>query len=262
MEQNQNMMQMPVLFVGHGSPQNITQSNPFTKELASLGKAITPKAILMISAHWMTEKMMLQQASLQKPLYDFYGFPKELYEVEYLPSGWSDEQLSLLQQTKLSFDLIQDRALDHGVWAVLMHMYPEANIPVVQLSMPSGLSFLEYFEIGQRLQTLRQEGVLIVGSGNIVHNLGQIDWALDADPKPWALEFDQEVKKTLQENNFSRFLDPGFAKLESFRHAHPTTEHWIPLMYCLGANDEKDHISFHCEFFQNASISMRSVLFS
>lgn len=259
---DQKSARMPSLFVGHGSPMNLVESNTFTQTLSQLGERIKPQAILVISAHWLDSESLLQNSTEQNQIYDFYGFPKPLFEITYRPSGWTNELSKQLELSPFSFHTITTRGLDHGTWAVLYHMYPKANLPVVQLSIPRGLGLNEYFEIGQKLSILREQGVLIIGSGNIVHNLRQIDWNMDAPPMDWSVEFDKKVESHINAKQFDRLLNIDQEEKELFNLSHPTTEHYVPLAYILGTVHPSDQISYPCQFIQNGSISMRSVLFA
>jgi len=186
------MGKMPVLFLGHGSPMNIILKNSFTESLVQLGRGMpTPKAILVVSAHWQTKGTFITTAKVPDIIYDFYGFPQELYDVTYPCPGASAQMegfSSVLESAGIGYD--NQRGLDHAAWAVLKHMYPKANIPTMELSLDYGKSPQEHYNLAKKLAPLREQGVLIIGSGNIVHNLRVIDWNIDADPYKWAVNFD------------------------------------------------------------------------
>ncbi|MCC7459834.1 MAG: 4,5-DOPA dioxygenase extradiol [Proteobacteria bacterium] len=254
---------MPVLFIGHGSPMNALATNRFTQTLAKLGQEIPkPKAILCISAHWLTEGSWLTNMEFPRTIHDFYGFPQPLFDIRYDAPG--SQWLALqTQKTVQSYHLQLDNemwGLDHGTWSVLRHMYPKADIPVVQLSINQTRTFEFHYELGQQLRALREEGVLIVGSGNIVHNLRTISWDPEAKAFDWATEFDEWVKSKLEKKDFTPLIQDS-KNTEAGKLSIPTDEHYIPLLYALGASKEEDQVRFVYEGIENASISMRTVLF-
>lgn len=257
---------MPVLFIGHGSPMNVILDNDFTRMLAAWGKRLPrPRAIMVVSAHWLTSGTYVTCMERPRTIHDFYGFPEELYKIKYLCSGAPAEaQLAVdaAQMAKVECD--HDWGLDHASWAVLKHMYPEADIPVFELSLdysfndwkPKPISY--HYEIASGLAAMRRQGVLIIGSGNIVHNLARIDWDTDAGPDsfPWALEFDSIVKRNL--------LGANHKDLIHFNHmgssaplAVPTPDHYLPMIYAIALQEKGEPLSFTHEGFQNGSISMR-----
>ena len=246
----------PALFVGHGNPMNAIEENLFIASLNNLGKNLQkPKAVLVISAHWSApyNAVSLHESEL---LYDMYGFPKELYMVTY-PAKNADFLIPQLQNM-ISDLRVEKRALDHGVWSVLLHLFPDADVPVIQLCINSKFSMREHFEMGKALGVLREEGVMIVGSGNVTHNLreavlGDKDASVDA----WAKEFDGFVKDALVSHDFDALID--FEIRQRYAHlAHPTKEHFIPLLYIAGAsmNDEKNRFVY--EGIEHGNLSMRS----
>ena len=253
-------MKQPVLFLGHGSPMNAIAENNFTKKLNKLAQEIPiPKAILIISAHWETKGSWLTGMEKPKTIHDFYGFPKSLYEVQY-PAPGSPELVSKIQKTIKTPSIHNDQnqwGLDHGTWSVLRHMYPNANIPIVQLSIDKTKPFEYHYELGQQISFLREHGVLIMGSGNIVHNLKKISWQEDAPIHDWALEFDQWVKKRAQERDFESLVKKA-ANTKAGQLSIPTPEHYLPLLYVLGAGGKDGDLIFDIEEIQNASIAMRS----
>ncbi|MEZ4846751.1 MAG: 4,5-DOPA dioxygenase extradiol [Bdellovibrionota bacterium] len=254
---------MPVLFIGHGNPMNALATNHFTESLAKLGQELPkPKAILCISAHWLTEGSWLTNMEFPRTIHDFYGFPQPLFDIQYNAPG--SHWLALLTQKVVKKQPLQldDHAwgLDHGTWSVLRHMYPKADIPVVQLSIDPTQSFDFHYELGQQLQALREEGVLIIGSGNIVHNLKTISWDTKAKPFDWAIEFDQWAKSKIETKDFAPLIHDS-KKSESGRLSIPTDDHYIPLLYVLGASNSEDAVQFTYEGIENASISMRTALF-
>ncbi len=246
----------PALFVGHGNPMNAIGDNLFIASLNNLSKTLQkPKAVLVISAHWSApyNAVSVHESEL---LYDMYGFPKELYMVTYKAKN-ADFLIPQLQ--KIVPDLrVEKRALDHGVWSVLVHLFPDADIPVLQLSINTKFSMKEHFEMGKALEVLREEGVMIVGSGNVTHNLreavlGEKDAPVDA----WAKEFDGFVKDALLTRDFDALID--FEISQRYAHlAHPTKEHFIPLLYIAGASKNDEKSRFVYEGIEHGNLSMRS----
>lgn len=255
---------MPILFIGHGSPMNAIQKNDYTNCLGHLGQSLpTPKAILVISAHWMTDGTWLTHMSNPKTIHDFYGFPDKLFQIQYSAPGnpvLAEKIRNTIKDVKINLDE-SSWGLDHGAWSVLCHMYPKANIPVVQLSLDMAKPADFHFKLGKELKFLRKEGVLVLASGNIVHNLRKIKWEEGAPAYDWALVFDEWVKNNLIQRNFSALLN-DVMQSEAGRLSVPTQEHYYPLLYVLGAANRENQISFDFEGMQNGSISMRCVRFS
>ncbi|MEM9068756.1 MAG: 4,5-DOPA dioxygenase extradiol [Myxococcota bacterium] len=254
---------MPVLFVGHGSPMNAIEDNRWSRGFRRLAEGIpTPRAILAVSAHWTTRGTLLTADAAPRTIHDFGGFPQALHEVQYPARGRPE----LAERVTTLVDLAEATTrhgwgLDHGTWSVLRHMYPDASTPVVQMSLNRRLAPAEHLEVGRALRTLRSQGVLIVGSGNIVHNLRDAIARMrgrDATPR-WAMAFDQDVTNQLRQHDH-RALSAQLVTPEG-RQAHPTPEHFLPLLVCVGASDAADDIRFPVEGFDWGSISMRSVLF-
>lgn len=246
---------MPSLFIGHGSPMNVIMDNSFTQHLRKLGQTYKPKKILIISAHWVTAGTQVHAHVNPKTIYDFYGFPNELYQIKYPAPG--DPMLA--NELRMIAQLDHDWGFDHGTWSILHHMYPNADIPVVQLSLNHSLTLKEHFQLAKELQKLREEGVMIIGSGNIVHNLRAYDRSVNAPTPDWSQEFDDYVTKALA-NNHQELHDLKNEKL--FRMAHPSTEHYLPLLYTVGASTNSDSLTFPHTGFEGGSLSMRSVLFN
>lgn len=257
---------MPVIFVGHGSPMNAIEDTAWSRGFAQLGQSIEqPRAILAISAHWYINGTYITADTHPKTIHDFGGFPQALFEVQYPAPG----KVSLAQKVRQLIG--QERAglstswgLDHGTWSVLKWMYPEANIPVIQLSMDRRLSPQQHYDIGRSLLELREEGVLIMGSGNIVHNLrdavGRMQ-SRDLRTPDWAKNFDEDTFKRLTQRDTSNILTQ-WRDSDDGRRAHPTPEHWLPMIYAYAATDEKDQVSSPVEGFDWGSLSMRNVTFS
>lgn len=253
-------VRMPALFIGHGSPMNAIQNNNYTKILQTLGTTISkPKAIVVISAHWMTEGTWVTEMTRPKTIHDFYGFPQELHKIQY-PAPGSPGTAKLIQELVSYPKIHGDQemwGLDHGTWAVLRHIYPNADVPVLQLSLDLAQPPQYHFNLGQQIAKLRDNGVLILGSGNLVHNLRQIRWEPNAKPYDWAVEFDEWVKKKLINRDFGAVMH-DFHNSTAGKLSVPTLDHYYPLHYILGAAHDSDALTFEYEELQNGSISMRS----
>jgi 4,5-DOPA dioxygenase extradiol len=256
-------MRMPVVFIGHGSPMNALADNVFTRRLGALGRRLPkPRAILCVSAHWVTAGTFITRMAKPKTIHDFYGFPPDLFAVQY-PAPGSVEIADLIRST-VADPLIQpdeqDWGLDHGAWSILRHMYPEADIPVLQLSIDGTRHDEHHFDLGRRLMPLRDQGILILGSGNIVHNLNLINWDAGAPPYPWAVQFDNWVAACLEKREFKPLYDDILSS-EAARLSIPTPEHYRPLLYVLGAVDGDDTLRVEHEGIEHGSISMRCISF-
>ena len=251
---------MPVVFIGHGSPMNALSDNAFTDSLALLGKNIEhPKAILVISAHWLTmNKTYVSVNPFPKTIYDFGGFPEELYKVKYEPKGSPEFAKEVISEVK-SIGILEEHqmGLDHGAWSVLRHIYPAADIPTFQMSIDFSKPAQYHFELAKELQNLRNKGVLILSSGNIVHNLRQIKWG-ETNPQPfdWAVEFDAIVANKLDEGKFADLADfKTFGNISSL--AHPSIDHYLPMVYSVGMINPNEEIKYTYEGLEMGSISMR-----
>ncbi len=256
---------MPVLFIGHGSPMNGIEDNEFSLRWASLAREIpTPKAVLVVSAHWLSEGTKITAMDFPTTIHDFMGFPKELYNVQYNAPGspaLAKETISLLHSTHAVPD--HDWGLDHGAWAVVKHMYPEAIIPVLQLSIDYTRGPQYHFDLAKELNGLRKKGVLIIGSGNMVHNLKMVDWNKINEREfgfAWALKMDHLFKKLISRGDPSPLINYENLGHEA-RLAIPTPEHYLPLLYTLGLKNTKDDISFFNDKAVGGSITMTSVKF-
>ena len=253
-------MRMPVLFVGHGSPMNAIEENSYTKTLRNLAQSLpVPKSVCVVSAHWVTSGCHVLTAGQPKTIHDFYGFAKPLYEVNYPAPGAPDEAKRLAFEHHLVAD--HRWGFDHGTWSVLRHLYPEANIPVFQVSLDHGRTFPEHVALGRELLQLRDQGVLILGSGNLVHNLHQINWQMSDAAYPWALEFDGRVKQAIENRDIAALSSPDKWGESLLANAHPTLEHYAPLLYCLGCTDERDRVTYPYEGIEFGTISMRMAWF-
>lgn len=246
---------MPALFLAHGSPMNALESNAFTATLSLLGKKIPkPRAILIVSAHWETDGSFVLQSKQPPTIHDFYGFPQQLFQMQY-PAP-SDEALALEMANTLHIKTTSHWGFDHGVWSLLVHMYPEAHIPVIPLSLDRKKTPEEHFFFAKKLAYLREKNILIIGSGNIVHNLRAIDRETTAKPYSWALQFDHFVKEAILAKDFTALCDYEKRAGCCAELSVPSAEHYLPLLYIAGVADGED-ISFPYEGFQNASLSMR-----
>lgn len=249
---------MPALFVGHGSPTNAIEDNEFTRAWANVAAAIPkPRAILCVSAHWETAGTQVTVTEQPRTIYDFYGFPDELYAKKYAAPG-SPRLAHFVHQSVRKTDIHEDDGwgLDHGAWSVLCKMYPQADIPVVQLSLDSTREPTFHYELGKELKNLRKKGVLILGSGNIVHNLRSVVWSDEA--YDWAIEFDRTIERLILSGDHPAIV--RYDKLgQPARLAIPTNEHFLPLLYVLALQEKNDPLDFFAARVTMGSLSMRSV---
>jgi 4,5-DOPA dioxygenase extradiol len=253
-------MKMPVLFVGHGSPMNAIEENAFTRTLQEVrGELPLPKAICVVSAHWVTRGCQVLAADWPRTIHDFYGFPRPLYEVQYPAPGAPSEAKRLAMLHHLETD--HQWGLDHGAWSVLRHLYPDADVPVFQVSLDHVRTFDEHVALGKEMGELRERGVLILGSGNLVHNLHRINWEMPGAAYPWAEEFDTKVKQAITERDVETLAAPDRWGGSLLGEAHPTLEHYAPVLYCLGCTDGQDQVTYPYEGMEFGAISMRMVLF-
>jgi len=253
-------MKMPVLFVGHGSPMNAIEQSRFTETLAGLASKLPrPKAVCVVSAHWVTPGTEVLAAAQPRTIHDFYGFPAPLYEVEYPAPGAPSEAKRVAGELEVKPD--ETWGFDHGAWSVLRHMYPEADVPVFQVSLDERRSMTRHLDLGVELSNLRDRGVLILGSGNIVHNLRRLEGDKDAPPFPWTLEFDSKVKNAIENRDLESLAAPEVWGKPLAALAHPTLEHYVPLLYCMGSTTEEDAVTYPYEGFEYGSLSMRMVQF-
>jgi 4,5-DOPA dioxygenase extradiol len=253
---------MPVLFLGHGSPMNAIEDNQFVRGFKEIVKSIPrPKAVLCISAHWYIKGTKVLSSSMPKTIHDFGGFPDALYQVQYPAKG--DPELAKEVKNLLGSEasLTDDWGLDHGAWSVLIHLFPKADIPVIQLSIDYSQPSSHHFELGKLLKKLRNKGILVVGSGNIVHNLGMIDWANmnKADHGyDWAIEAREQVNKAILNRDFNSLIH--YEKHgKAFQNAIPTPDHYLPLLYTLGMLDTTDSLELFNDKLVAGSLSMTSL---
>jgi 4,5-DOPA dioxygenase extradiol len=251
---------MPALFAGHGSPMYAVEENEFYKHLHEVAQQFPrPRGVLCISAHWETDGIFLTGSDRPETIHDFHGFPKALFDVQYPAPG--DPELARRAAARLSpagARLDIERGLDHGCWSVLRAMYPDASVPVVQLSLDRKLPALAQYRLASQLASLRREQVLIVGTGNIVHNLGMIDFRRK-DGFDWAVGFNEEVKRRILAGDYATLAATETLGPEA-RLAVPHAEHYLPLLYALAVKGEGDRVSFFNDKVVMGSISMTSVL--
>ena len=264
-ETNQNQTgkasPMPVLFIGHGSPMNAIETNEFSLGWQTIGKTIpTPRAVLCISAHWETKGTFVTAIDKPGTIHDFYGFPDSLFAVQY-PAPGSPEVAREAEETSDKKNILPDysRGLDHGCWSVLKHLFPKANVPVIQLSLDYSLTPAAHYALAAQLASLRRKGVLIMGSGNIVHNLRLLNWKNPNESYSWAEEAESKIKNLILDNNHQELFNYTTLGRE-MQLAIPTPEHFLPLLYVLGLKEKKEQISFFNDKQVMGSISMTSVL--
>ena len=254
---------MPVLFIGHGSPMNAIEDNIFSKRWQQMGKEIpTPKAVVVVSAHWLTKGTMVTAMPNPKTIHDFGGFPQALFDVQY-PAPGSPELATEIQKliTNPAVELDHDWGLDHGTWSVVKHMYPDADIPVLQLSIDYYKPAAYHYELAKQLLALRKKGVLIIGSGNMVHNLRMVAWDKLNEPEygfDWALEMNDVFKNKIS-NGFHKELIQYEKLHKAATLAIPTPDHYYPLLYILALQTDNDKVEFFNDKAVGGSLTMTSV---
>jgi len=255
---------MPAIFFGHGNPMNALLKNDWTKAWAAVGRTIdTPRAILCVSAHWYLPATLVTGMTAPRTIHDFGGFPRELFQVQYPAPGnpeLAQQVRELLEPIDVGLD--QSWGLDHGTWSVLSHVFPNADVPIVQLSIDETQPASFHFDLGRRLSPLRDEGILICGSGNLVHNLHTYAWGRHMpEPYEWAVRFEATARELMQKGDFEPLIN--YDTLGPDAHLSiPTPDHYLPLLYVLGAARENDTISFPVEGVDGGSISMLTIRFS
>jgi len=255
---------MPLLFVGHGSPMNGIEDNDFSRRWRELGKTLpTPKGVLVISAHWLTKGTHVTAMEHPRTIHDFGGFPQALYDVQYPAPGnpaLAEETRRVIASTPVGLD--HDWGLDHGTWTIVRHMYPEANIPVLQLSIDFHQTPQYHYDLAKELSSLRQKGVLIIGSGNMVHNLRRVAWDRLNEPEygyDWTLEMNALFKKHIVEHNHRSLIN--YESLgTSAMLAIPTPDHYYPLLYVLGLQKKNEESTFFNDRAVGGSLTMTSVM--
>ena len=254
---------MPVLFIGHGSPMNGIENNPFSQQWAKMAIEMpTPNAVLVVSAHWFTKGTHITEMDAPPTLHDFGGFPQALFDVQYPAPGdpiLARETAAMIQSTKV--ELSHDWGLDHGTWTIVRHMYPLANIPVLQLSIDYTKDAQYHYQLAKEIYALRKKGVLIIGSGNMVHNLRMVAWDKLNEPEygfDWALQMNDTFKKLISNHQHQSLIHYNQLGREALL-AIPTPEHYLPLMYTLGLKGEQDSVSFFNDKAVGGSLTMTSV---
>lgn len=254
---------MPVLFIGHGSPMNAIEDNVFSQGWKEVAQTLPlPKAILLISAHWETKGTFVTAMEKPPTIHDFRGFPQALFDVQYPASGSSwlvnETQKSL---ASVSVGLDHSWGLDHGAWSILTSLYPKANVPVIQLSLDYTQAPQYHYDLAKELNILRKKGVLVIGSGNMVHNFKYLQFNGDFNSPfghDWALEANNDFKKLITDNDFKSLINyKNYSK--AFQLAAPTPEHYLPLLYALALRDEKESVTFFNDALLAGSFSMTSV---
>ena len=252
---------MPAIFFGHGNPMNALQDNAWTEAWAAIGKSIPrPRAVLCVSAHWYLPATLVTAMTEPRTIHDFGGFPRELYQVQYRAAG-SPELARRVQELLAPVTVELDHAwgLDHGTWSVLRHVYPTADVPVVQLSIDETQPPAFHFELGKRLAPLRDEQVLIMGSGNLVHNLHTYAWGRHTpEPYDWAIRFEERAKEIMTSAEFDPVINYESLGRDALL-AIPTPDHYLPLLYVLGAKGPHDAVSFPVQGIDGGSVSMLAV---
>lgn len=254
---------MPVLFLGHGSPMNAIEENEFVRGFREVSTTIpTPNAILCISAHWYTKGTFVTSGKIQKTIHDFSGFPEELFVVQY-PAKGNPELAKETAKLLLPTEAVEtdNWGLDHGAWSVIKHLYPNANIPVIQMSIDYTQPPQYHFDLAKKLSKLREKGILIIGSGNIIHNLRMIDWKninTVGAGWDWAIEARKKTNHWLLEGDFQRLID--YQKQgQAIQNAVPSPDHYLPLIYTLGLKEKSEELSLFNDELIGGSLSMTSV---
>jgi len=252
---------MPAIFFGHGNPMNALMKNPYTEGWAAIGSSIPrPRAVLCISAHWYFAATAVTGGPRPRTIHDFGGFPPELYQVEYPAAGDPElarRILDMLEPVPVKLD--EQRGLDHGVWSVLCHVFPQADVPVLQLSIDETKPPEFHYELGKRLAPLRDEGVLVIGSGNLVHNLHAYAWGRRiVEPFDWAVRFEEQAREFLLTRDHSPLI--GYERLgRDAMLSAPTPDHYLPLLYVIALQRESEQVSFPVEGVDGGSVSMLTV---
>jgi 4,5-DOPA dioxygenase extradiol len=256
---NLSEKKMPALFIGHGNPMNAIEKNEFHNRWIELGKQLPkPKAILTISAHWLTRGTFVTAMERPRTIHDFGGFPKDLFDQQYPAPGspeFAELTKKIVTQTKIQSDF--EWGLDHGTWSFLLPMYPQADIPVYQLSLDYHQPMQYHYDLAKELIDLRNKGVMIIGSGNIVHNLRLVNFSGTGGAYDWAIEFDEKIKKLIESQSHSEIINYEILGA-SAKMAVPTPDHYLPLIYSIALQDKNEEVKFFNEKTDLGSVSMRS----
>ena len=257
-----NTTKMPVLFLGHGSPMNAIEENEFVAGFRNIAKSIPkPNAILCVSAHWETKGTFVTAMQNPPTIHDFGGFPKELFAVQYPAPGSPDlakQTKSLITKTEVGLD--EKWGLDHGAWSVIKHLYPNADIPVIQMSIDYNQSPQYHYELAQQIKSLRKKGVLVIGSGNIVHNLGKVEWRRlnETFGYDWAIEANDKMKKFILDGNHKELINFR-SQGKAFDLAIPTPEHYLPLLYSLALQEKNEEVKLFNDKAVAGALTMTSL---
>jgi 4,5-DOPA dioxygenase extradiol len=251
---------LPAIFFGHGNPMNALADNVYTRAWRTIGSSIPkPHAVLCVSAHWYVPYTAVTAMASPRTIHDFGGFPRELFEFQYPAPGSPTIAAEIRELLGPSAQLDQSWGLDHGAWSVLCHVYPEADVPVLQLSIDRTLSTRDHYELGRALAPLRERGILVVGSGNLIHNLGAYAWGQEnVPPYDWALRFETQAKTAMLAGDHRPLIEYQSLGRDALL-ASPTPDHYLPLLYVLGAQLPGDEVSFPITGIDGGSISMLSV---
>jgi 4,5-DOPA dioxygenase extradiol len=257
-------MKMPVLFLGHGSPMNAIEENEFVQGWIDIGKSLPrPRSILCISAHWETRGTYVTAMKMPPTIHDFGGFPRELFKVQYPAPGNPELAVELKHSIKKPEVGLDDKwGLDHGAWSVIKHLYPEADVPVIQLSMDYDQPPQYHYDLAKELSFLREKGVLIIGSGNMVHNLGLVSWEKMDEPGfgyDWAIEANEKMKKFIQSGDHKALIDYK-SQGKAFNLAIPTPDHFIPLLYALALKEDNESVNIFNDKAVAGSLTMTSLI--
>ncbi len=255
------MTRIPAIFFGHGNPMNAIERNRYSEAWSEIGRGLPrPRAILGISAHWYLPGTMVTAMERPRTIHDFGGFPRPLYEVQYPAAGDLDlcrRVQELVAPVKVGLD--QEWGLDHGTWSVLVHVYPDADVPVVQLSIDETLPAEDHYAIGQRLAPLRDEGILVIGSGNLVHNLHAYAWGRHpVEPYEWAVRFEETARAAMSSGNHQPLINYEKLGRDAMLSA-PTPDHYLPLLYVLGTAHADDAVTYPIDGIDGGSVSMLTV---
>ena len=251
-------MRMPAIFFGHGNPMNAITRSPYSDAWSRIGRELPrPKAIVCVSAHWYLPGTLVTANARPRTIHDFGGFPRPLYEVQY-PAPGSAELVARLRELT-GAEPNEEWGLDHGTWSVLVHVFPDADVPVVQLSIDETQPAQYHYDLGRRLAPLRDEGVLVIGSGNLVHNLHTYAWGKrDPEPFEWAVRFEKDARDWMSSRNHEPLI--GYEALgRDAQLSAPTPDHYLPLLYVLGAQQDGDRVAFPVEGIDGGSVSMLTV---